>query len=340
MKRTILYAALFVALGAAALYALRLKKAEKGTIQSPDMEFAVKNTDVIHKIFIADRKGREVTLERKGDTWIYNGEYPARMTAIGTLLETLRRINVYYVPTKASEQSIIKSLAAEGLKVEVYGKDGNKLKVYYIGGVTNDETGTYAIMEGSEQPYVTHIPGFTGQLRSRFLIARDDWRSRHVFQEKPEEIQSISVEYPQRRTSSFRIDKSGKAEYSVSPFYSTTPILKSPLRKGVVEGYLLGFEERIAEAYETDNPARDSISAMVPFAIVSLKKTDGAEKKVTFWTWEMQTNTDGKESIMRFFTAVNNDMFVLTQYGVFQPIFRSYEFFFEGMPDRGRYIKK
>jgi hypothetical protein len=341
MKRTLLYAILFVALGAVALYALRLKRAETGSIQSPDMEFAVKNTDDIQKIFIADRKGQSATLERRPDnSWLYNGKYSARPTAVEILLETIRRVRVYYVPTKASEQYIVKSLATDGIKVEIYGKDDKKLKTYYIGGVTNDETGTFAIMDGSEQPYVTHLPGFTGQIRRRYLLGDDEWRSRHVFSEKPEEIQSVSVEYPQKKTSSFRLEKTGTAQYSVTPYFSTTPVITAPMRKGVVEAYLLSFEERIAEAYETDSPDRDSVTALVPFALVTVKKTDGSEKKATFWQRERQTDGDGREVIMRFFTLVNDDMFVLTQFGVFQPIFRGYDYFFEGQPDRGRYFKK
>lgn len=341
MKKTILLSALFILLGVGAWYALRLKKSDSGTMQSPDMDFAVKNTQDIYKIFLADRKGRQALLERKeGNNWVYNNQYPARPTAVNLLLETIRQVRVFYVPTKASEENLIKSLAAEGIKVEIYGKDNDKLKTYYVGGLTNDETGTYIIMDGSEQPYVAHLPGFTGQIRGRYMLGDDNWRSRHVFSEKPEDIQSVSVEYPQRKSNSFRLEKTGKAQYQVLPYFSTTPVIQSSLRKGIVEAYLLGFEEKIAEAYETDNPDRDSISALVPFSIVTVKKADGSEKKATFWTRELQLDADGRESIMRLFTDVNGEMFVLTQFGVFQPIFRSYDYFFEGRPGKDRLEKK
>ncbi|MCB9291126.1 MAG: hypothetical protein H6560_27725 [Lewinellaceae bacterium] len=55
---------------------------------------------------------------------------------------------------------MVESLATEGMKVELYDKDGGLLKAYYVGGSTSDERGTYMIMEGAEQPYVpTFRPG-------------------------------------------------------------------------------------------------------------------------------------------------------------------------------------
>ncbi|MBK7936223.1 MAG: hypothetical protein IPJ82_03720 [Lewinellaceae bacterium] len=141
MKRTLLLAVLFLLLGGGAWYALN-KNAQSGSRNSWDMEFAVPNTGDICKIFLADRNGQTATLERKEGYWLYNGKSRARPTAINSLLETIGKINVWYIPPKAAEKSMINSLAAEGIKVEIYDKDGKKMKSYYVGGVTNDEQGT------------------------------------------------------------------------------------------------------------------------------------------------------------------------------------------------------
>ena len=93
MKRTLLLAATFAVLAAAAWYAATQINTKSSNV-SWDMDFAVRNTDDIGKIFIADRENRTATLERKDGTWIYNGKYPARQTAVNTLLETISRINV------------------------------------------------------------------------------------------------------------------------------------------------------------------------------------------------------------------------------------------------------
>ncbi|MCB0525919.1 MAG: hypothetical protein H6576_06170 [Lewinellaceae bacterium] len=329
MKRSLLLTVLFVVLGIGAWFALNHKN-QKGSRISWDMDFAVRNTDDIGKIFIADRKGRTALLERKEGGWIYNGKYNARPTAVQILLSTISKINVLNIPPAQAVDPMVKKIAGTGIKVEIYDKKNKPMKVYYVGGITNDEQGTIMMMEGSEQPYVMHIPSFVGSLRVRYLLGDDEWRDRSVFCEKPENIEEITVQYPQEKSESFKLEKTGNATYEVQPFYSTTPPSKSPQRKGVAEGYLLQFESLAAEAFETTNTNRDSVVQLVPFAIINLKKTDGSERSVKFWP----TATDfvpetGKPYVVRYFTEVNQEDFLLTQHRVFAPIFRGYSYFFE-----------
>ena len=335
-RRTLLLAFLFIALGAGAWYAWDKRKNQSGTRNSPDMDFAVANTEDIGKIFIADRTGQTATLVRKDGYWEYNGRYRARRTAIETLLETIQRVNVLNIPPKIAEPSMIRDIASNGLKVEIYDKKGGRMKCYYIGGVTNDEQGTIFIMDGSENPYICHIPGFVGTLRVRYMLGDDGWRDRIVFEEKPEDIQSVSVEYPQSKSESFRLEKTGPGAYTVTPFFSTTTRFTTPLRTGAVESYLLQFERRGAEAFETQNPGRDSITRLVPFAIITLKKTDGTEKHVRFWPTETGYDpSKGGQFVVRYLTDYNKgEAFFLTQHMVFSPVFRGYSFFYEGKNGR------
>ena len=338
MKRTWLLAALFLLLGIGTLYTLRKKNTNTGSNVSWDMDFAVRDTNAITRIFLADRKGRTADLVRQDGYWLYNSRYKARRSAISTLLETVCGLNVLYIPPKAAEDNMIKSLAAEGIKVEIYGKGNKLLKNYYVGGVTSDELGTFMIMDGAEQPYIMHIPGFVGQLRVRYLLGDDDWRDRTVFAEKPESIQSISVEYPQQKSASFRVEKVGEAAYEVRPYFSTTPVSKSPQRKGTAEAYLLQFERLGAEAFATTDMGRDSVSSLVPFAVVTLVRTDSTTQKVRFWPLSIEEDGHTKEKfVTRYFTDVNDgEDFMITQHHLFGPVFREYNYFFGGAADRGR----
>lgn len=330
-RRTLLLAALFLVLGAGAWYAWSVRKNQSGTHNTPDMDFAVRNTDDIGKIFIADRTGQSATLVRKNGYWEYNGKFRARATAMQILLETIQRINVLTIPTKLSEPSMVREIASDGLKVEIYDKKGERMKSYYIGGVTNDEQGTIFIMDGAEKPYICHIPGFVGTVRVRYMLGDDAWRDRTVFEEKPEDIQAITVEYPRTKSESFRLEKQGEGAYTVVPFYSTTTRFNTEIRKGTVESYLLQFERKGAEAFETQNPMRDSITRLVPFAIINLKKTDGSEKVVRFWPIETGfTTINNAEYVHRYLTDYNNgEAFMLTQHTVFGTLFRGYSFFYK-----------
>jgi Domain of unknown function (DUF4340) len=331
MKRTGLLLVLFLALGTGAYYAFQSKKkSQQGSALDWDMDFAIKDTSTVQKIFLADRNGHTALLERKPGGWIYNNEYQARETAVQILLEAIGKVKVYYIPPEAAEPNMIKSLAAEGIKVEVYGNDAKPVRVYYVGGVTGDETGTYMMMEGSERPFVMHLPSMSGGLRVRFNLEKDYWLSRWVFRERPDKVQSISVEYPQHKSESFRLEKTGDATFAVSPFYSTTPRSTQQQRKGIAEAYLLNFEKLGAEGHETEYVLRDSISALIPFAIVTLKTTDGTEKQVKFWPSEKEERRNGKLATVRYLAQCSWGPFVLVQQHVFGKIFRGYDFFFDG----------
>ena len=231
MKKNYLLIAIFLLMGGfTAWYLLSGKKDEKSTL-GWDRQFKVAEAD-IEKIFIAKRTGETTTIERDGDGWKVNGKWKAGKNITENLLEAVCNIELKYVPPPAALNSMTKELASRGIKVEVYGKGNKKLKAYYIGGVTTTADGTVAIMEGSEQPMVTKIPQMDGQIRTRFDSSGDDWRDKNVFSYKPEDIESVSVEYPQQRNQGFRLFKnSGK--WDVKPFYDNI----TPKNKPVIQGW-------------------------------------------------------------------------------------------------------
>ena len=92
---------------------------------------------------------------------------------------------------------------------------------------------------------------------------------------------------------------------------------------------LINFEKLGAEAHETNNPLRDSVTALVPFAIVTLKNEKGEEKVVRFWPIEqIEQPGTGKIFNIRYLTDCSWGPFMLTQHHVFGPIFRGYSHFF------------
>ncbi len=161
------------------------------------------------------------------------------------------------------------------------------------------------------------------------MVGDDNWRDRTVFEEKAEDIQTIAMEYPQQKSESFRLEKTAAGQYEIKPLFSTTPASKLPQRKGMAEAYLLQYAKLGAEGFETDYPLRDSVTALVPFAIVTLKKADGQQKQARFWPVSIKEKVTGEHYVVRYFTDVNNgESFLMTQDQVFGPIFRGYHFFF------------
>ncbi len=333
MKKTILLLLIFVLLGGAAyLFSQKKEKTQRSTVLGWDRNFKIEKEEDIHKVFIAKRTGETTTLTRNGDHWLYNNISPVRPGAINSILEVLTSLRMQYQPPSSAIDNAVKELAAYGIKVEAYNKKGEKLKAFYIGGPTIDGRGTYAILEGSEQPYVVEIPTMEGNIRIRFEMEGDQWRDRAVFREQISDIQSISVEYPKQRNRSFKINKSGN-NYSITPFYDITPAINKPVLKGEVEAYLAGFEEIIGEAFVNETPNQDSITNTIPFVIFRMKTTDGTEKQVTLFNRDNTSNTGEIVSDVaeRYWAAVSRDNqrdFMLVQQRVFKRILWAYEFFY------------
>lgn len=330
MKKNYWLIAIFLLLGGAtASYYISGKNADSHAL-GWDRIFKVEEKD-IQKIFIAKRTGETTTIERDGSGWKVNGQ-KANKNVVENLLEAVTNLELQSVPPPAAVDGVVKELASRGIKVEIYGSFGKKLKSYYLGGVTADARGTYAIQEGSEQPMVVEIPQMEGQIRTRFGLVGDDWRDRNVFAYTPEQIEAVSVDYPQQRNKSFKLKRSGSS-WEVKPYYENVPTISGSVSNGKVEGYLVGFGGLMAEAFENNYASKDSIRHSIPFSIVTVTDTKGQERKASFYpTYRIDKYTGERRSevVERYFTDVENGDWYLTQHRVFEKIFWPYESFFDG----------
>ena len=336
MKRTWLLLILFLALGgASAWYLWRQDNSQMSRLRQ-ERDFAVPDTDDIHKIFLAHRDGEMVTLTRQGNDWLYNGKWKARPGAMDNLLDAIRRLRIKYVPPRAAVPAMVRDLGTQGIKVELYARSGRLIKSYYIGGSTPDERGTYIIREGFNEPFVGELPGWEGNLRFRYNLRGEDWRDRAVFAENPDQIVKVSLEYPKQRNQSFVLEKKGNS-FDIRPFYDITPESRRPYRPGSAEAFLVAFENLGAEAFRNDSPERDSVLNTVPFCIISLTNQSGQEQQVKlFPIYPDPTGLDPKSGyslsslpVERYYAAMSSGDFMLVQHRVFKNILWGYPFFFE-----------
>jgi hypothetical protein len=343
MQRNTVFLLLLLVLGGAAFYLYRKNGDKSGTIIAADMDFTIRDTASITKVFMADRHGHKILLERKGEHWMFNEQYRVRPSAIQLLFDGFTKQQVQYVPPEAARKNMIASLASTGIKTEVYMRGSDKpFKVFYVGDVTVDETGTHMIMEGAEQPYVVHIPSFVGSVRSRYMLQPDDWKDLRIFAEDPSVIQTISIEYPLQKSASFILDKQN-GSFQVKPFFATQQVFpESKLRKGMADSYVVQFRKLTAEAFETFNTKRDSVRALVPFCVVKVTKTDGEQRLVRFFPEEVQKDAaNGQPYVFRYFADCSWGDFMLAQHTVFGNVFRGYDFFFDVAPQgNGRVLKR
>ena len=335
MNRTLILVLLVVALGAGAFFISRMSNAGPSTsLVGADREFAVPR-EQIYKIFLADRNGNKSTLTRAEGRWVYNDQYTVRPDAINNLLSAIEQIRMKFKPTDAAVPYMVQSLATDGIKVEIYGKNEELIKAYYVGGATNDERGTYVILDGAEQPYVTELGSWEGNIRFRYNLTGDDWRDRTVFGTTVENIAEITVEYPKQQDKSFRINlRDGKEE--VTPFYALSPARQVAPKPGKVEAYAACFEKILAASFDNEFRDRDSIAKQLPFAIISLTDKAGQTASAKLFPIYPEAVLDVKtwtttqpEGVTAYYALTQNNDFIILQNEVIGKLLWAYSFFYD-----------
>ena len=184
-------------------------------INDPDYakDFAIKNVDEINKIIMKDKEGNIILLEKSKDQWLVNKKYDGWKEVIDYRLKTLKNIRIQSSVSEKKEEQVIKQLAKDGVKIEIYTNDlTSPNKTYYVGGNTPNHLGTYMIMKGSQIPYIMHIPGKPGLLAPKFGIDGNkldilSWRKRITISINPNSIESIEVKDFDNLEQSFYIDR-------------------------------------------------------------------------------------------------------------------------------------
>ena len=208
--------------------------------------FGIQKIETIDKIFLADKKGTQVTLTKEGDVWRVNGSYVAREIRIQTLLKTARNIKVKQRVPKNKEERILKNLATNNIKVEFFSK-GDLIKSYFVGSADGSTTGTYMLLidedsgENHKTPFLTHLIGFEGYLTPRYEPSPNTWRDLKIFFFPKNAIQSVEINYPDNPENNFKL-KLVNSEYAL--FQENQKIESNP---NSIKKYLLNFKSIAAE---------------------------------------------------------------------------------------------
>ncbi len=331
MKKTALIIFVLLALGVVAGYFIYNSQQQK--IVDADRKFYVENSDAITKIFMADKTGKKVLLEKVGKQWIVNGKHKVFQPKIDMLLETIRRVRVDYPVSAKQWDHVVRTLSSKSTKVEIYtDHPGEPHRVYFIGYETLDGLGTYAIMQvagrTAKQPYVMHIPGFMGSIEARYFLDEKDWRDLNVFDFKMEEIQEVSLQWTEIPDWSFTLQAQADGSYVMPENTEGYPLFTTGVDK-----FLHSFTFLNAEALESEHPRKDSIlNAQEPFLILKVTPKNGNAVSLSFYRMETdkrtkhqydESGTDLPFDIDRYWGVADNGLgFVMIQDFVFGKVMR------------------
>lgn len=312
-------------------------KNKTSTLDKEASNFKYDDTAAIDKIFLADKDGNKVLLERKNNDWIIDGKYKARYDLINLLLYTVKMVEVKSPVAKSTKPAVIRLMASRSTKIELY-KNGEKVKQYFVGHTTQDHTGTYMILtdldseENYEEPFVTHIPGFEGFLSTRYNSSPIEWRDRQVLNYRVPQIKQIKLDLHEMPDSSFTLDlfsmqrfglKSGKGQ-------------QLQFAEDRLKQYVAYFQNVHCEYFlEEKGQLIDSLKkSALPFATLTV--TDRNEKTAVCDFYHMQPDSSKNELYGKVYKYNPDRMFIkfndnkdwgVAQFYVFGKILQTYGYF-------------
>lgn len=353
MKKNRIAVVLIVLLGSASFWFIFNNG--RSTIKETLRDFAVADTASVTKIFLADKSGKMVTLERtEKEGWTVNGQHKARLDVVKTLLETIKRVAVKEPVGKNAIDNVVKRLASKAIRCEIF-HNGKLIKAYYVGSETQDLTGTYMIlmnpktMETSAKPFVTYIPGFEGYLTTRYFTEENGWRDRTVFSYNPNDIKKVKLESLEKPENSFELIVKGNNNYEVRVLKNNK--LLSNIDTPSVKQYLSYFRQLNFESFEVSitQSQIDSMLKSKPIKILTITDNNGKENKTIFYNrWPRRHglfDAEGKEIVYdtdRLDALLNNKKdFVMLQYLIFGKVLPPPAYFIKGpSSDRRNFLNR
>lgn len=320
------------------LWWLMQRDSGQSTISNYEGSFAVPDTNMIAKIRILDRNNNSLSFARQEGYWIVNDSFKVEPRIMKELLETVSELEIRYIPPASMVPNILKSLTSNSKRVDILDDKGEALKSYYLGGGDSQGTGTFAMMDGSEQPFVISMKSFYGSVAARFFMDINDWRARNLFDIDHEDIITMAVDYPRNKEDGFVINRTGEREFEVKPISELTSEATGKVDDDVVFTYLKNLSKFKNESFLNDPMLRDSLSDYVPFCQVKVLTKDSVERSVLFYSitatdrrGTTRMTPDGRPiTIERFNVITSWGDLHLMQYEPLKELFAPYKLFFRG----------
>jgi hypothetical protein len=299
---------------------------------SPQSEFAIKDTASIDKFTITKSSGETATLTRdKKEGWIINGKEKARPESILLIMQTFKNISVKTRVGAAARNNVIKNIAAFHRKVEIF-KNGKLAKTWYIGNFSSDKTGSYFLLETpamgkAEEPFIMELAGFHGQLDVRFFTEEEEWKFTGVFNYPPTSIKEIKLESGESEKDGFTLKCLPNNKLELIDYLG---------------GKINGFDTLTARAYtyaykkiHYEELAKklsfnqiDSLKKIKPLFKIAVKSNNNMEKSISLYhmaNYAKETDLEGNllpYNPERAYGILSNGEIVVVQFYGFNKLLR------------------
>ena len=328
MKNIKLYLILFILIIIAGIYFF---SNSKGSLNLRNTSFAIESPEDITKIRISTLDDKLI-LEKEFDHWKVNNKYRTPDRSIENFMMTINRIDVLAPVSKVEKEQVVSILKADGVLVEVF-KKNRTLKKYYVSKPEMNNSKTYMMMYKSSEPFVVRIPSFKGLVADLFVIDENFWRDKTIFDYQPQNIKTISVEYPENMSKSFRVINYNDGTFAIQSQSNNTYVKDFNVDK--VARYFTYFQRIVFEdvVRNINQIETDSILQTKPFNIITVEDIQGNTNKIAVFRkpTEIEFDEFGKKAQFDYDRAYatfnNNNELITIQYYIFDPLFKEIDYF-------------
>jgi hypothetical protein len=326
MKKNLLLIVSLLILAGLGWFAFSLMK-KKPKSDSELIEFAVADTASIDKIVIQDPNSNTFTLLRGNNIWTDGEGGCINQQSVQFILETFKKIEFKgYLPDN-SQKKFEEIMSTQHTKVMIY-KNGEWIKTWYIGPPAQDHYGQMMLLDDAEfgksaHPVIMKIRGENGIIEPRFFADKRKWMCTNIFSVSSDKIASVNVKFNDKPEMSFSLIKNGG---DLQVFQQAQRLTIQDTAR--VYRYLQNYKKIHFELpnYELNTFQLDSLKKTVPFAVLSLKETNG--KATTLKMFRIKTNDKRPNEfgeivdndLDRFWCQLSDGSIVKCQYFVFNPL--------------------
>lgn len=303
----------------------------KGTLNLRVADFSIEQYQDITKIEIISPQ-EKLNLELTNNQWKVNDKYWATQKYVENLLLALNRITILSPVSKAEKEQVASILQADGMLVKVH-KNRRIIKAFYVSKPSMNKEKTYMMMKKSSEPFIVSIPAFRGLLAELFITDENYWRNKTIFDYKPQNIQSIKVEYPQEQMKSFQVNNYNDGTFAIQNLAEKKFIKDFDVEK--VARYFTYYQRIVFEDVVGDlsQDKVDSVLNSTPYCIVTVKDKSDEENMITIYRKPPDKKFDefGQEQKFdydRAYASFNqNRELIIIQYYNFDPLFKEIDYF-------------
>ncbi|MGE0090358.1 MAG: hypothetical protein AB7S50_12880 [Bacteroidales bacterium] len=328
MRKYLLYLFVFVLLFLSAW--IFFFSSSSGIVSLRNSNFSIDNVEKVTSIYLSE-KSNTLALDKINNQWIVNNKYQAKEQSIGTLLLAINRLQVHYPVSKAEREQIALLLNNDGIQVDVKINRFNRHR-FWVSKPSMNKEKTYMMMVNSSEPFVVKIPGFKGNVGELFATSENAWRNNLIFNYLPQNIQTITIEYPLTPERSFSLKNFNDGSFAL---INRKNQLEPDFNVEIAARYFTYFQNIQFEDVITNWPQvkKDSVFASTPYVQITVKDFKSIENNIKIFRKQSDGETDefgdkSKFDLNKAYALLNNNNeLLLIQYYNFDPLLKEIDYF-------------